>query len=326
MARNRDYWDDANKLYACGYNPDSPADDTVLVVRATKPDGTQRATLVNYACHPTTLAWENTLISPDYVGALRTTVEEHTHAPCIFTLGACGELGPRRSYVKDTAIADANGRQVAHAAISVLEGMNPPGHDFAYAGPVVSGATLGTWRNVAQAESLSGGRSEDVQRFEGARQTITIPQKQRPSLAQLEDQLQGFLNEQAAADQRGETIVARDLGARAERVRRAISRLNNLPPGDTYPYAYSVRRFGDAIWVSVGGEPYNALQSEVRAAFPDAPVIVTVLAGELAITYLLRAERYGKGLYQEEPSVLAPGCLEQVTAAVIGTIHEMINE
>ena len=24
---------------------------------------------MNYACHPTTLAWQNTLISPDYVGA-----------------------------------------------------------------------------------------------------------------------------------------------------------------------------------------------------------------------------------------------------------------
>jgi hypothetical protein len=319
MAANRDYWDDANNLYACGYNPDAPADDTLLVVRATAPNGRHRATIVNYACHPTTLAWENTLISPDYVGALRATVEDATNAPCIFILGACGELGPRRSYVKDTAIADANGRQVAHSALSVLDSMDAPAHDFAYAGPVVSGATLGTWTQDAQSDQ----RAADVQRFEGEVHTLDISQRERPTLAQLEESLQDFLAQQAEADRKGEAIAARDFGARAERARRSIGRLHNLPPGDTYPYTYMVRRFGDAFWVSVGGEPYNALQTGLRAAFPDVPIIVSVLAGELAITYLLRADCYGKGLYQEEPSVLAPGCLEQVTAAIIGTIEEL---
>jgi hypothetical protein len=52
--------------------------------------------------------------------------------------------------------------------------------------------------------------------------------------------------------------------------------------------------------------------------------MITVLAGELATTYLLKADRYGKGLYQEEPSVLAPGCLEQVTAAVIESIRKLL--
>ncbi len=33
MAGNRDYWDDERGLYACGFNPDAPADDTVMVAR-----------------------------------------------------------------------------------------------------------------------------------------------------------------------------------------------------------------------------------------------------------------------------------------------------
>ena len=319
MARNRDYWDDDNNSFACGYNPDTPADDTLLVVHATAPDGTPRATVVNYACHPTTLAWENTLISPDYVGALRATVEEATHAPCIFTLGACGELGPRRSYVKDTAIADANGRQVALVALAVLEGLDPVAQDFAYAGPVVSGATLGSWHSVPQSATHAAAAAH----FSGKSYTIEIPQRPRPSIAEVEASLQSFLDQQAAADRAGETIAARDFGARAERARRTLGRLHNLPPGDSYAYTYTVRRFGDAIWVGIGGEPYNAIQTDLRAAFPETPIIVSVLAGELAITYMLKADRYGKGLYQEEPSVLAPGCLEQVTAAVIGSIREL---
>lgn len=319
MARNRDYWDDDRNLFACGFNPDAPSDDTLLVVRASAPDGKQRATIVNYACHPTTLAWQNTLISPDYVGALRATVEDATNAPCIFTLGACGELGPRRSYVGETAIADANGRQVAYAALSVLDGMDPVAQDFAYAGPVVSGATLGTWHHVPQSEQ----HAATAQQFAGNSYTLVIPQRDRPSVAEVEARLKRHLEEQAEADKAGDTIAARDFGAQAERARRILSRLQNLPPGDSYPYVYTVRRFGDAIWVGVGGEPYNALQTDLRAAFPDTPIIVSVLAGELAITYMLKADRYGKGLYQEEPSVLVPGCLEQLTEAVIGSIREL---
>jgi hypothetical protein len=321
MAAHRDYWDSGNQLFACGYNPDAPADDTLLVVRITTPDGTVRATLVNYACHPTTLAWENTLISPDYVGALRATVEARTGAPCIFTLGACGELGPRRSYVKDVAIADANGEQVGYAALGVLAGMQPPAHDFAYAGPVISGATLGTWRSVPQVEE----RAAATQHFVGAAKSIDLRQRDRPTQTQLEATMQSYLQQQAQADRQGDALAARDFGARAERARRAIGRLQNLPPGATYPYRYTVRRLGDAIWVGIGGEPYNAIQTDLRAAFPTTSIVVTALAGELAISYLLKADQYGKGLYQEEPSVLAPGGLEQVTEAVAATIRDLLT-
>jgi hypothetical protein len=71
LAANRDYWDEVFGGYVCGTNPDAPADDTVMVVRLSDLRGRLIGTIVNYACHPTTLAWENTLLSPDYVGAMR---------------------------------------------------------------------------------------------------------------------------------------------------------------------------------------------------------------------------------------------------------------
>ena len=64
LAANRDFWDVGAERYACGYNPDGAADDTLLVARATDGAGRTLATLFNYACHPTTLAWENRLLSP----------------------------------------------------------------------------------------------------------------------------------------------------------------------------------------------------------------------------------------------------------------------
>ena len=118
MGANRDYWDETYNGYVCGFNPPhsepglskEPADDTVLVARMTDLSGELLATLVNYGCHPTTLAWENMLISPDYVGAMREQVELVTGHPCVFAQGACADLGPKNGYVGDVAVADRNGR------------------------------------------------------------------------------------------------------------------------------------------------------------------------------------------------------------------------
>src|SRR6185503_5155147 len=106
-------------------NPAVKADDTLVVGRITADDdGRVLGTLVNYACHPTTLAWENRLISPDYVGAMREVVEAHTGGgPCLFLQGASGELAPAHQYVGDTAVADRHGRRLGFSALAALEGM-----------------------------------------------------------------------------------------------------------------------------------------------------------------------------------------------------------
>src|SRR5205807_8963463 len=116
---------------------------------------------------PTTLARQSTLLSADYYGACRETVEQATGAPGLFLLGAGGELGPRLGYTGDTAIADRNGRQLGYAALSALEALGPPAHDLVYAGPVLSGATLGVWEyrpfaaeRLGQAERFAGGAFE----------------------------------------------------------------------------------------------------------------------------------------------------------------------
>jgi hypothetical protein len=88
LATVRDLPDpDAEKnRIVCGYNPDGKPDDTLLVGRLTNVAGKTLATLVNYACHPTTLAWENKAISPDYPGAMRKNDRAgHSGAGNIFT-------------------------------------------------------------------------------------------------------------------------------------------------------------------------------------------------------------------------------------------------
>ncbi|HEX5415571.1 MAG TPA: hypothetical protein VFZ25_07885, partial [Chloroflexota bacterium] len=313
LAANRDYWDDQAALYACGYNPDAPADDTVVVARVTA-DSTEQilATLVNYACHPTTLAWKNTLISPDYVGALREDVERITGAPCIFAQGACGDLGPRRGYGGDPSGADRNGHQLAGAALSALASLGQPGTDFGYVGPVISGATLGDWQDVPQTAE----RVQETTRVAGGSYVVELPLKAIPSRDELNRELAEWESRQRAADEQGDRGAARDYGARAERARRWLGRIDDVPAGSTYPFEFSVWRLGDAVWVTAEGEPYNLLQTELRRRFPELTILVSPLSGGGAALYLLPLDRYGKGLYQEEPSLLGPGCLEEVIDAI----------
>ena len=319
MAANRDCWDEAYGHFVCGFNPEAPADDTVLVARVTDLSGKLVVTIVNYACHATTLAYENTLISPDFVGAMREEVERVTGAPCIFAQGACGDLGPRYDYVGGPAIADQNGRWLAYAALSALESMGPPATDYQYEGPVVSGATLGVW----QPAYLSKERLEQVSGFKGGTYAVDLPLKPKPDSQELEQEMAQWLARQKEADESGDTIAARDYGARAERARRWLSRLENLPEGTTYPFHFSVHHMGDAFWVTCGGEPYNLLQRELRRRFPDVAILLSPLSGDHSVAYLLQKDCYGKGLYQEEPSILAPGCLEKLIEAVASRIAEL---
>ena len=102
-----------------------------------------------------------------------------------------------------------------------------------------------------------------------------------------------------------------------------MRRLAELPPGERCPYRFSVHEIGDAIWITCAAEPYSLLAGELRRRFPDRTVLVIPMAGDPQLAYLLPRDRYGLGLYQEEPSCLAPGCLEAVLEAMTEAVEEI---
>ncbi len=308
LAAHRDLYDEATQQWVCGYNPSGQADDLALVARVTNSNGAMVATLVNYGCHPTTLAWDNQLISPDYPGAMRDVIEQVTDAPCVFIQGASGDIGPRHGFVGDTNVADQNGRQLGYAALSALEGLPAANTNFEYSGPVVSGATIGPW----EATPLSDQRQADCAAWRTDRQDVSL--SYRPELPTLEDarREQAELQQQEEAARRaGDQQRAADLRALVERKSRLITRLVCLPR-DHYPFRTVVWRIGDAVWVAVQGEPYQQLQRELRRRFPGVPIVVAVLADGWGASYLPPAELYGEGIYQETVAVVAAGSLEHL--------------
>jgi Neutral/alkaline non-lysosomal ceramidase, N-terminal len=313
LAAHRDFFDEDSRRYVCGFNPDGPTDDTVLVARVTDSDSKTIATIVNYACHPTTLAWQNRQISPDFVGAMRETVETTTGVPCVFLQGASGDLGPRVGFAGDTAIADANGRQLGYAALSVLEELPPPGTKLSYAGPVVSGATIGTWEFAP----LTDAERHDGSYWRTQQFTVDLPYRSGlPKVDEIQQELELRSSDAQQARSAGNEQAAADARAMVERCRRQLTRLDGLPPGNSFPYPVTALRIGNALWLAVEGEPYNLLQRELRACFPGVPIVLMELANGSRIGYLPTAETYGTGIYQESIALLERGCLETLIERV----------
>lgn len=292
MAKNRDYYDEQVGRWACGFNPEGHADDTMLVARVTGDDGKILATLVNYACHPTTLAWDNHLLSPDFVGATREILEREFGAPALFLQGASGDLGPREDYVGDTAVADMQGRHLGYAAAAALTALPPPAHAFIYTGIMVSGADLGTW----EYQAITADKRENAEKISAQELVVELPRKEFLPVAELQEMYSAETNRKEKERILRKMYIQRALGE---------DRFHKMP--------LWLWRLGDAALVAAPNEFYSWFQETLRAKFPDTPLIVMgVTNGTLG--YLSPRETYGKGLYQEWQSPYAPGCLEMATA------------
>ncbi|MBG89158.1 MAG: alkaline ceramidase [Verrucomicrobiales bacterium] len=286
-----------NDQIICGFNPDEQADDTLLLGRVTDTEGKIRATLVNYACHPTTLAWDNTAISPDYVGAMRDTIQQATEAPALFLLGACGELSPRHQYVGDTEVADRHGRQLAHAALGTLSDMEPSGTSLQFSETVESGAPLAVWKHEVR---------ELKTRLEARSVPVELPLKNWPSAEELEQQ-------RAECNDR----------ALEERLRRKRDIRRSLGDGRNFELSIHAWRIGDAILIGSCCEPYSILQCELRERFADLTVICMNLING-SIGYLPPRELYDRDIYQVWQTPFDRGSLERTIERMCETIETLI--
>lgn len=319
LAVQRDFWDADSRQFVCGFNPDGPIDDTVLVARIADAGGRTLASVVNYACHPTTLAWQSSLISPDFIGGMREVVERETAAPCLFLQGASGDAAPREGYVGDPAVADRNGRELGFAALAALTALPAAGTRFAYSGPVVSGATLGTWSHVP----LDEAQQRAQRRWRVRRWGVELPLRtDRPGKAATLAERDAWRGKEQAAHARGDAAQARDCRAMIERLDRHLTRIATLPDGAQFALPVVLWQTGDALWLAVEGEFYNVFQRSLRKCIPGTPLMVITVANGSRPTYLPPAEVYGKGIYQESIAMLAPGSLE----TLIDAVSEQINE
>lgn len=280
-----------------GYNPAGTADDTVTIGRISV-DGVVRATLVNYACHPTTLAWQNREVSPDYVGAMREIVESATGAPCLFVQGASGELAPREQYTGDVGVADRHGRSLGHAVLAALDALPTPGEELTLEGVVESGAPLAIWAGRAVVGGTDAAASLT---------SVELPLRDLPTIDELAEEWKHI-----------------DPRSREERLGRARNLRDGYIDGPTVHHPVWAWRLGDAIIVGHPGEAYSPLQTMLRARFPENPIVVMNLTNGPGFVYLPTRDAYDRGAYQAWQTPLAPGALELLVEHATAVVADLL--
>lgn len=270
----------------CGLNPAGEADDTLLVCRVTGDDGVPIATLVNYACHPTSVGGANKLISSDYIGALREIVEETVGGGiCLFLNGASGELTPRRSFEDDVEAADQNGRELAYAVLQALEMLSPASHMMAFERKEPSGADLARWSYVPKAPETAFGALCDTVELD------MLPLKTMDEIrAELAVTPKGFMK---------------------ERLERQLAKREKVGDGPTFDMPIYVWRLGPSVFVGVPGELYSQFQIDLRARFPQLSIVVMNICNG-GLSYLPSRAAYETDVYPVRIAMFAPGSMERV--------------
>jgi hypothetical protein len=298
LACNRDQVNPEGDGTIVGYAPTTMADDTLLVGRVA--DATHRtlATIVNYACHPTSLGGANQLISPDYVGAMRQVVEIDTHAPCLFLSGAAGDLAPRRQYSGCVEVADQNGRQLGHAALAALNDMLPPASALQFESVEHSTTRLGRWElSAAQADPAW---ADDCLQVDLNLRDTHSHQEAKPSAEAAEGP------------------------AARERYERAAQLRSGLNGATSLQLPVWIWRMGGAVLVGVPAEMHSPFQMALRQRFPEQAIIVMNLANG-AMGYIPPDADYDLETYQARIAIVERGSHEQVTAACLDAIERALS-
>ncbi|KJL48340.1 hypothetical protein RS84_01099 [Microbacterium hydrocarbonoxydans] len=296
LAADRELDVDGRALVGC--NPEAESDDTVTIGRISV-DGVMCGSLVNYACHPTTLAWQNREVSPDYVGAMREVVESATGALCLFVQGASGELAPREQYTGDVGVADRHGRSLGHAVLAALDALPVPGEELTLDGVVESGAPLAIWAG----HSAAGGDGAV-----GSVTSVELPLRKLPTIDDLTEEWKDI-----------------DPRSREERLSRARNLREGYIDGPTVEHPVWAWRLGDAVIVGHPGEAYSRLQTALRRRFPKTPIVVMNLTNGPGFVYLPTRDAYARGAYQAWQTPLAPGALELLEEHAIAVVASLLS-
>lgn len=291
LASCRDQASDSG--WIVGHDANALADQTVAIVRLAfaggQRDGQLRSVLVNYACHPTSLAWENTLLSPDYVGALRDDIAQHHGVPLLFIQGAGGDLAPAWQYSGDTSVADRNGESIALSVRSTLSTMPPPGEVLTPVGSVSSGAELGLW-SPQQVDMNSICQVDTT--------PVDLPWRDD---FESSGQLDAMIQQQTGPEQE-----------RARRRRRLRHQFGDEP---TLTLNARTARFGDILFFGAPAENYSILQQTLRSRFSDKVVLVANHCNGGSGYLMPEALHERQGFYPAWQSPMAAGSFESLQQA-----------
>ena len=299
-----------------GVNPEGVIDPEVFVLRIDDREGGPLAAVVGYTMHPTTLGPTNRLISPDWPGHLKRTVEALTGATCLFAQGATGNIGPGPDgFTDDVGVVRRLGQQIGCEAARVYLGLRLPAVRHRHERVWESGAPLGKWVSEPLAEE------EPVVRV--LTREVMLPLIAQPPLVEAQarvDAAQRRLDDLKAANAPAHEVEAATFVVK--RANMALSRARAYGGQERFPVELHLLQIGPAMLAGTEGEPFAEIGLAIKAASPFPATWFGGYTGGWA-GYIPTAGAYPQKGYEVETSPFAPEAAEQLVAETVAALREL---
>jgi hypothetical protein len=297
-----------------GRNPEGPVDRTVRVVRLDGLDEQPVATIVHYACHPTTVGWDAKVNTPDYPGMAKRIVEEQLGGTCLFLQGATGNIGPRMGFTGDLAIYRRFGKLLGLEASKLALGIGTLPREPKLVGLQESGTTIALFEDVPT-EPPPAKLGVQSRFLPLPLKTFPPPEDAEPEAAALREKLATLRREGTEVEIRAATAMATQAGMRADRARQYHGRTH-------IDWQLQCIRIGPVALVCIPGEPFIEIGQEIAARSPFPHTLFSGYSNG-GFSYLPVREAYPAGGYEVETSPFAPGAAEIVVEESLRMLHEL---
>ena len=290
-----------------GRNWDGFVDHEVVVMAVDDLEGNPVATVVNYPCHPTVLGPANRLLSPDYPGHMRRTVEQNVGGLCLFAQGASGNQGPVDTFVGEVEVARRLGKRLGIEAARVRLEIDPVPRRERLLEIVPSGADLGMYEDEPTGEPDATLRVVN--------EIIELPAKDIPPLEGLRADLEHRLAELRETRRTGDDAAIKAAVSRAKKAGIAHW-MARLASEGTVRVGVQGIRVGSVAIIGVPAEPFAEIGVEVKRRSPAEHTLFCGYSNGLT-GYVPTAEAFEEGGYETGATPFSADAARGMTEACV---------
>jgi hypothetical protein len=300
-----------------GRNADGFVDHEVLITAIDDLDGNPVATLVNYACHPTIMGPDNRLITPDFPGPVRETVESIIGGTCLFLQGAAGNQGPVEGFTGDTSVYRRLGKQLGIEAARIRLSIDPVPREEVLDEIVSSGADLGMYSFNQAGESDS-----TLAVIESA---ASLPIKEMPPESEVQDNFDRIqANLEKVRKSGGSVEEIKQAAFPAKRETLLLRHTQTFGRGgEKRDIPIQVIRLGNTALVAIPVEPFAEIGTAVKERSPADWTLFSGYSNGY-YGYLPMAYAYPEGGYEVGPTApFEAGAAEQMIEDCLEAIQKL---
>ena len=311
---NRRPSDEKGNLFT-GRNWEGIVDHSVDVIGFDDEHGNIIATIVGYACHPTILGPDNRLISPDYPGHMRKTVDEVVGGSCIFLQGAAGNQGPIHGFVGEVEVARKAGKILGLEASKVRMSIDPFERKEKLVEIIPAGADLGMYEDIVVSEP-----SDDLIINNTY---VDLPTLDFPSYEEASEIYDNAIEELNKARKLGNKDEIKKMVSNAKRAN--FTRRNSLRSknGKVNIWIQTIK-IGDIVLQGIPLEPFIEYGDRIKSLNPNKKIVLSGYTNCIH-GYLPTAKAYEEGGYETGNTPLSPKSEEIIIDACDTEIKKIIS-